>query len=127
MIHPLLRLVASQPHLLGDHVEAYGELIGSELRKSGEAWGRQAAFFAATGVLALVGLILAGTALLLFAALPSASFQLPWLMVVVPAVPLVAALGCFLVARSKRAESAFDTVRKQLNEDMAVLREVGGS
>ncbi len=127
MIHPLLRLAASQPHLLGDHVEAYAELVGSELRKSGEAWGRQAAFYAATGVLALVGLILTGTSLLLYAALPDSSLQLPWLMIVVPAVPVVAAVACFFAARTKRAESGFETVRKQLNEDMAVLREISAA
>ena len=127
MIHPLLRLAASQPHLLGDHVEAYADLVGSELKKSGQAWGRQAGFFAASGVLALVGLMLAGTSILLWAALPSSSIQLPWLMVVVPIVPLAAAALFFVLARSNPAENAFDNVRKQLNEDMAVLREVSAA
>lgn len=125
MIHPLLRLAATQPHLIGDHVEAYAELIGSEVRKATRVWGRQAGFYAATGVLALVGLLLTGTALLLWASLPTASLQMPWLMIVVPAVPVVLAIACFFAARSSPAESAFDAVRSQLNEDMAVLREVG--
>ena len=29
MIHPLLRLIATQPHLLVDHAEAYAELAFS--------------------------------------------------------------------------------------------------
>ena len=33
MIHPLLRLAATQPHLLGDHVEAYAALVGEEVSK----------------------------------------------------------------------------------------------
>jgi len=30
MIHPLLKLVATQPQLLADHAEAYAELVGEE-------------------------------------------------------------------------------------------------
>jgi len=38
MIHPLLRLIATEPQLLGDHVEAYADLVGDEVRKTGAAW-----------------------------------------------------------------------------------------
>ena len=31
MIHPLFRLIATQPHLLGDHLEAYADLVGEEV------------------------------------------------------------------------------------------------
>ena len=31
MIHPLFRLIASEPQMLADHVEAYSELVGEEV------------------------------------------------------------------------------------------------
>ena len=34
MIHPLLRLAATQPQLLADHAEAYAGLVGEELGRS---------------------------------------------------------------------------------------------
>jgi hypothetical protein len=61
---------------------------------------------------------------LLWAALPSSDYPAPWAKVIVPLVPLAGAIACFMVARSKPIENAFDTVKKQLNADMAMLREV---
>ena len=78
------------------------------------------------GALALgaLGLMLAGVALLLCAALPSSNYPAPWAMIVVPLVPLAGAVICLLVARSKPIENGFETVKKQLHADMAMLREV---
>ncbi len=125
MIHPLLRLAATRPHLIGDHVEAYADLIGSEAKRAGAAWSRRIAFYAVAGILLLVGLILAGTALMLWAALPASGYQAPWVLVAVPVVVLIAAVAFFFVAQNSPVESAFDTVKKQIDADMAVLREVG--
>ena len=75
-------------------------------------------------VLQGVGLGLAGVALLFWAAVPASGYPAPWAMVVVPLVPIAGAVVCFMVARSKPIENAFDTVKKQLNADMAMLREV---
>ena len=43
---------------------------------------------------------------------------------IVPLVPLAGAVACFMVARSKPIENAFDTVKKQPTPHMAMLREV---
>jgi hypothetical protein len=48
-------------------------------------------------------------------------------MVVVPLAPLVIAVGCVVFARSRPNEKPFDTIKKQLNADMAMLREVSAS
>ena len=124
MIHPLLRLAATEPHLLGDHVEAYAALVGEEVHKVSTSWAMRIGLYAGALVLALLGLGLVGVALLLCAAMPSSEYPAPWAMVVVPLVPLAGAVACFMVARSKPIENAFDTVKKQLNADMAMLREV---
>ena len=48
-------------------------------------------------------------------------------MFVVPLAPFVIAVGCVVFARSRPAEKPFDTIKKQLNADMAMLREVSAS
>ena len=124
MIHPLLKLIATEPEILGDHVEAYAELVGDEVRKTGNAWAARLAWYAAALCLLGVGLVFAGVALMLWAALPQSGFQSPWVLVAVPAVTLAAALLCAFLARRSPIESAFDNVKKQLSADMAMLREV---
>ena len=65
--------------------------------------------------------------LLLCAAVPSSGYPAPWAMFVVPLAPFVIAAGCIFFARSRPAEKPFDTIKKQLNADMAMLREVSAS
>ncbi len=124
MIHPLLRLIATEPQILGDHVEAYAELVGDEVRKTSSAWSMRIAFYLAALALGGVALVLTGVAVMLWAALPPSGFQVPWLLVAVPAAAFVAAIVCVLTARRNPVENAFDNVRKQLSADMAMLREV---
>jgi hypothetical protein len=124
MIHPLLRLAATEPHLLGDHVEAYAALVGEEVTKASTSWAMRIGFYLASLLLVAIGLVLVGVALLLWATLPSSEYPAPWAMFVVPLTPFVLAAICALVARSKPVEKAFDAIRKQLNADMAMLREV---
>ena len=124
MIHPLLRLIATEPQILGDHVEAYAELVGDEVKKTGSAWGARIALYLAALGFASVTLVLGGVAVMLWGSLPATGMPMPWLLIVVPAVTAVAALACFLLARRNPIENAFDNVKKQLNADMAMLREV---
>ena len=125
MIHPLLRLAATEPHLLGDHLEAYAALVGEEVGKVSTSLITRAALFAAALLMAAVGLVLVGVALLFCAAIPANHYPAPWAMFAVPLVPFIIAAGCIVFARSRPTEKAFDNVKKQLNADMAMLREVG--
>ena len=127
MIHPLLRLAATEPHLLGDHVEAYAALVGEEVSKVSTSWMTRIGLYAIALCMVGVGLVLIGVSLLLCAALPSSNYPAAWAMIVIPASPFVIAAGCVLAARSTRIDKAFDGVRKQLSADMAMLREVGAS
>ena len=124
MIHPLLRLITSEPHLLGDHVEAYADLVGEEVKKTSAAWGLRVALYAATLCLAGVGLVLSGVAVMLWASTPAANLHTPWVLVAVPVITFVLAAACFLLARRNPAHDAFGNVKKQLSADMAMLREV---
>lgn len=124
MIHPLLRLAATEPHLLGDHVEAYAALVGEEVSKISTSWLTRIGLYLTAVCFLGVGLVLVGVALLLWAAIPASGYPAPWAMFVIPLAPFVISAICVMVARSLPMEKAFDTVRKQLNADMAMLREV---
>jgi len=124
MIHPLLRLAATQPHLIGDHVEAYAALVGEEVSKVSTSLILRIALFGAALCFLIVGLVLVGVALLLCAAIPSSDYPAAWAMFVIPLAPFVIAAACVLYARAKPSEKPFDTIKKQLNADMAMLREV---
>ena len=124
MIHPLLRLIATEPQILGDHVEAYAELVGDEVKKTSTAWATRLGLYLAALGLLCVGLVFTGTALMLWSALPASGFQAPWVLIAVPVVTFLAAGVCAMLASRSPMESAFDNVKKQLSADMAMLREV---
>jgi hypothetical protein len=124
MIHPLLRLIATEPHILGDHVEAYAELVGDEVKKTSSAWATRLGLYLAALALLAIGVVFTGVALMLWAALPPGSLPFPWVLVAVPSVTFVAALLCAVRAAYSPIENAFDNVKKQLSADMAMLREV---
>jgi hypothetical protein len=127
MIHPLLRLAASQPQLLGDHVEAYADLVGEEVGKISTSLMTRVGLYAGAAVLLMVGLVLVGVALMLRATVPASDYVAGWALVVVPLTPLLVGAICVAVARARPAEKAFDGLKKQLNADMAMLREVSAS
>jgi hypothetical protein len=124
VIHPVLKLIATEPHLIGDHVEAYAGLVGEEVSKVSSGWALRLALFAAAGVLALLGLGLVGVSLLVWAGTPAAEVRAGWLFIAVPLVPLLGAAGCAMYAKSKTIENVFATVKAQFNADLAMLREV---
>ncbi len=124
MIHPLLRLAATEPHLIGDHVEAYASLVGEEVTKVSTSWAVRIGLYLAALLMVAVGLVLIGVALLFWAAVSTSDYPQPWAMFVVPAAPFVIAAVCLLLARSRPIATAFDSIRKQLQADMAMLREV---
>ena len=127
MIHPLLHLIATKPQLLGDHVEAYAELVGAEVGQTSKMWINRVVFYAVALFLLSAGLIFVGVALMLWAVVPSSDMNSPWLLVVVPLVPLIAGGFCVMKARAKLDQTPFETIKQQLSADMAMLREVSAS
>lgn len=127
MIHPLLRLIATRPELLAEHGEAYAELLAEEAGVWRAQWMRRAlcgAVALACGVLALT---LAGVAGMLWAVTAPENLHAPWALFVVPAVPLVMALGAFGLARAEASSKPFEALRSQLRADIAMLREARSS
>ena len=127
MIHPLLHLIATKPQLLGDHVEAYAELVSAEAGKTSRLWISRVVLYAVALFLLSSGLVFVGVALMLWAVVPGDNMNSPWLLVVVPLVPLAAGAICILRARAEPEHAAFETVKQQLSADMAMLREVSAA
>jgi hypothetical protein len=115
-MHPLFHLIATRPQLLTEHAEAYAELVSVEAPRISAAFKRSAWLLAlALGSLG-AGVVLAGVAVMLWAAAPEAH-------VAVPPLPRRAGLLCVLAARRGREREAFDNLRQQVMADIAMLRE----
>jgi uncharacterized membrane protein YqjE len=127
MIHPLFKTLATRPELLADHLGAYAQLVSVEASETTAQLRNHAVWAVGLALGAALGVGLAGTALLLLAIVPVADMPLPWLLVIVPAVPLLAALGCWLKMRQNPLSYSFDLLREQVALDTALLREASES
>ena len=122
-MHPLFHLIATRPQLLFEHVESYAALVGAEMGIVTTGWKRSLILNAVALCLLIVGVALTGVALMLWAVLPGAQTQAPWALIAVPLPPLVIAVACLLCARTSSEARAFDNLRRQMSEDIAMLRE----
>jgi hypothetical protein len=123
MFHPLIRMLATRPEMLTEHLGAYAQLAAAEAAYAVDQLRAKVVVAALAGVLALLGSALAGVALLLWAALPVAGMPAPWLLLVVPGVPLVAALAAALWLRSRPPSPSFALLREQMARDQALMQE----
>jgi uncharacterized membrane protein YqjE len=122
----LLRLAWSQPQLLAGHAEAYAELASAEFGEAAGSLKRQA-LLAAAGLCGLaVAAVLGGVALMLWAVTPPLQIHAAWALFVSPLIPAAAGLLCLLLARQAGQAASFATLRRQLQADMALLREPPG-
>lgn len=124
MMHPVLGLLATQPHLLLEHAEAYADLVADDIGAVSTGWKRRLTFVAAALCCAGVAAVLTGVAVMLWAITPEVRAQTPWALIIVPLLPTLATLACLMAARAAGSRSAFHNVRQQVQADMAMLREV---
>lgn len=122
MRHPLLRLIATRPQLLADHVEAYAALVGDEVGATAAVWKRRTLFGATALCLAGVAAVLGGVALMLWAVTPAGALRAPWALIAAPALPALIALWCALEARRVQG-AAFAELRRQVGIDFSMLRQ----
>ncbi len=124
MLHPLLRLLVDRPHLLADHAQAYGQLLAAEAGTSASVWKRRIVL--ATLALCCTGtaITLAGVSVMLWAVVPAAQIHAPWALVTAPLLPAAAAVACIIAARQGGAEASLDHLRRQLQADLDLLREM---
>lgn len=126
MIHPLLRLIATQPQLLADHAESYADLVGEELGKTTAVWKRRVLLNATALCLVGVAAVLGGVALMLWAAVPAQSIHAPWALVVGPALPALIALWCAYEGQ-RETDAVFKDLKQQIATDLVMLREVSAA
>jgi hypothetical protein len=126
MIHPLLRLIATQPQLLADHAEAYAGLVSDDLSRTATIWKWRVVYYVVALSLAAVGVVLAGVALMFWAVTPPSNMRAPWALIAGPAIPLLVAVVCILLAR-RHSIDAFADLKQQAAADMAMLREVSAA
>lgn len=126
MIHPLLRLVATQPQLLADHAEAYAGLVGDEIGRSAASIKQRVLLNAVALCLLGVAAVLTGVSLMLWAVIPAANVQAPWALIAAPAAPAVVAVVCALLGQRKPAD-AFAELKQQVAADLVMLREVSAT
>ncbi len=124
MIHPLFKLMAANPTVLTDHVEAYASLAAQELSAVATQWQLRAMKTGVALCCAAVAAVLAGVAVMLWAATPAADLHAPWALWVAPGLPGLVAVWCWFSAQASGGEAAFAVLRRQVREDMALMREV---
>jgi uncharacterized membrane protein YqjE len=118
----LLRLLALPRSLLLAHARAYGQLASSELAQEWARW-RRGVLLQGLGLLGLLGAAgLAGVALMLWAVLPMAQAQAPWVLWLVPLLAAVCAGGCLWAADRVQRPPAFAGLRRQWAADQGLLR-----
>ncbi len=119
-MHPLLRLLATNPELLAGHAQAYAELLALEIGAASASWHRRARLQACALCCLSVAAVLAGVALMLWSVAYAPAL---WALLSAPLLPLAAGLWCLLAARQPPGQRPFDSLRRQLREDLALLRE----
>jgi hypothetical protein len=126
MIHPLFRLLVSEPQMLADHVEAYAELVTEEAGAVAQGVKRRMLLHAASLVGIVLGVLFGAVALMIWAAAPDDTMRAPWVLWAVPGVPLIAGIACHFLARKPAEESrGMKVIREQLAADAEMLRSVG--
>ena len=122
MLHPIFSVLISRPELVMDHVAGYVALAQEEASTVGGQVARRAAAWAVCAIGALLFLMLAGVACMI-----GATSEFHWALVVVPAVPLVLAIGGFSFTRKPLPSRAFTELRAQIDADAQALRTMGAA
>jgi len=124
-MHPLLTLIALRPQLLLDHAQAYATLFNEEFSLAFATWRRWALLQAVALCCLGVAVMLAGVALMLWAVTPPAQIHAPWVLFAMPLLPLAIALACALKAHQQAQADTFANLGRQIDADLAMLREAG--
>jgi peptidoglycan/LPS O-acetylase OafA/YrhL len=121
MLHPIFSVLIRKPELVIDHVAGYAALVQEEASSVGGEVTRRVIAWAIAGACLMVFLMLAGVA----AMLGTMQGEFHWVLVVVPAIPLVLAIAAWNVARQRLPSKAFSELKAQLDADAQALRTLG--
>ncbi len=124
MIHPFFSTLLSQPGLLVEHLDAYAELARAEAGAWGSAVQSRWMLKIAMALCGLLAITLGAMAALLAGAIAWRSMPHGWVLLVVPLVPALAALGCWWRMRNLATRQAFAVLREQFATDLKIMRSV---
>ena len=124
MIHPLFATLATEPGLIVDHLDAYADLAKAEMEGWVAALQTRWMLYAVLGASALLSVLLLAVAALLFGALEWRTMPYPWVLLVVPVAPILAALACWWRLRWIARRQPFALLREQIALDLKLIRAV---
>ncbi|MDI1257972.1 hypothetical protein [Aquabacterium sp.] len=126
MMRPLLRLMATEPELLSEHLQSYAELLGEEVDSFQGQFKRHWIMFTVLALLATVTLILSGVGLMLWLITPSAQLQqlqVPWALWLVPLGMAALCAAIAVIMKQEERTPGFKALRQQIAADVAMLKE----
>lgn len=123
-MHPFFKLMVDRPAALTDHVEAYASLATLELSAAVTQLRQRAVKTMLAVVGASVAVLFGGVSAMLWAVTPAADLHAPWVLWLMPLLPAAVALGCWLSVKAGSSLAPFSSLRGQVREDLAMLREV---
>jgi len=123
VFHPLIRLLATKPHLLAHHAGTYLSLASLQAAEAAAALRQRAMLAAVAAALLVLGVVLGGVALLLLAVVPLDSMPAPWLLAAVPASLLFGALLVWLQLRRRPWAWSSSILGQQLAADAQLIAE----
>lgn len=121
LLHPLFKTLATEPQMLLDHAAGYAQLASAESRQWLAQEKHRLAAVLAGAALLLIGITLAGGALLVLAAVPVDRLNAPWLLAVVPATPILLGAALTVWALQRPRLSPFPLTREQWALDRGLL------
>lgn len=121
--HALVRLLVAQPAWVLAHAQGYAALALELTRLATTLWQRRWALQLMAGACAVIGLALAGVAAMLWATAPPLAGHRLGVLIVVPLLPVAAALATWHAARRVPAPTGLDALKQQWELDLAVLHE----
>lgn len=122
MIHPFFATLVTQPGLIVEHLDAYADLAKAEAGAWGSSLQSRWLLRVAIGSLALLAITLWAMAALLAGAIDWRSMPHGWILLAVPAIPSLAALGCWWRLRTLVPQQAFALLRDQVATDLKIMR-----
>ena len=123
-MHPFFKLMVDRPAVITDHVEAYASLATLELSGAVKQLRLRALQMAIALSCAAAAAVLAGVAVMLWAVTPADHLHAPWLLWLIPGLPAIVAVWCWLSAQAVSDTPAFSALRGQVRADIDMLREV---
>ena len=121
MIPPILRVMIRQPRLFLEHALNYTDLVKAESKQVVSNTVHKVIGLGLAAMGTLLFLIFAGVAVLVGVMLN----QFNWVLVIVPAVPLLlTAIGLF-IARKPIAAESIHTFQQHISEDLAIFQDPG--